>query len=118
MAHDQSLRQRIADLTDTDLKRTAVAHQPRGMKTDGVFGVRDRLGWRREQWKFGGRTFQHCAELLCRQIARPRHEWQFGVDLPDKLERGLALLAGTQDVEGGIGIAAQAVARDAIDHPL
>ena len=39
MAHDQALRQRVADLPDTDLKRAAVAHQTRGMKTDGVFGV-------------------------------------------------------------------------------
>ncbi len=47
MADDQPLRQRIADLSDADLKRPAIADQARGMQADRVFGVRDRLGrWR------------------------------------------------------------------------
>ena len=53
VAHDQPLRQRVADLADADLQRAAVAHQARGMKADGVFGVGDRLGRRREQRKVG-----------------------------------------------------------------
>ena len=37
---------------------------------------------------------------------------------PTSLNAALPCAAGAQDVEGGIGIAAQAVARDAIDHPF
>ncbi len=56
MAKDQPLRQRVADLADADLQRAAVAHQAGGVKPDGVFGVGDRLGRRREQRKFGAGT--------------------------------------------------------------
>jgi len=59
MADDQPLRQRVADLPNADLQRAAVAHQAGGMKSDGVFGIADRLGRRREQRKVGLRTIQH-----------------------------------------------------------
>ena len=70
MADDQALRQRVADLADADLQRAAVAHEARGMKADGVFGVGDRLGRRREQRKIGRGTVEHRAEFVGRQIAR------------------------------------------------
>ena len=72
MANDQPLRQRIADLADADLQRAAVAHQTRGVKADGVFGVGDRLRRRREQRKFGGGTVEHRAEFVRRQDRRRR----------------------------------------------
>src|SRR6266850_6494675 len=43
VANDQALRQSIANLPDADLQRAAVAHEARGMKTDGILGVGDRL---------------------------------------------------------------------------
>jgi len=83
MANDQPLRQRVANLPDADLQRAIVANEARGVKTDGVFGVRDRLGRRRKQRKIGRRTAEYRAELLVRQIARARHERQLGIDLND-----------------------------------
>ena len=71
MTNDQALRQRVADLPDADLQRAAVAHQPRGMQPDGVFGVADRLGRRREQRKIGLGAVEHRAEFVPRQD-RPR----------------------------------------------
>ena len=118
MADDQALRQRIAHLPDPDLKRAAIAHQTRGVKADGVFAVGDRLGWRGEQWKFDRGTLEDRAERVRRQIARTGHEWQLGIDLADQPERRPALGAGAQNVERGIGVAAQAVARHAVDHAL
>ena len=88
------------------------------MKADRVFGVGDRLGWRREQRKLGFRTFQHRAEFLAREIARTGHERQFGIDLGDEFEGRAALGACPQNIERGIGIAAQAVAGNAVDHAL
>ena len=55
---------------------------------------------------------------LRRQIARARHERQFGIDLPDQLERRAALFAGAQQIQRDVGIAAQAVARNAVDDAL
>src|SRR5580765_7866223 len=46
------------------------------------------------------------------------HERQFGIDLANQLEGGTAFGAGAQNIQRGIGVAAQAVARDAVDHAL
>ena len=86
------------------------------MKADGVFGVGDRLGWRREQRKLGFGTIEHRAEFVCRKIARAWHERQFGIDLADQFERRGALRASAQYIQRGVGVAAQAVARDAVDN--
>ena len=118
VANDQALRQSIADLPDADLQRTTVTHEASGVKTDGIFGIGDRLRRRREQRKLGRGTVEHRAEFLRRQIAGARHERQFGIDLADQLERRGALRAGAQYVERGVGVAAQAVARNAVDNPL
>ena len=76
----------LSDLSDADLQGTAVAHETSGMQADGVFGVGDRLGRRRKQREIGLGTVEHRAELLRRQVARARHERQFGIDLPDQFE--------------------------------
>ena len=86
------------------------------MKPDRVFGVADRLGRRREQRKIRRRAVENGGKFIRRQIAGARHERQLGIDLADQLERRPALPAGAQDVERGVGVAAQAVARHAIDH--
>ena len=52
------------------------------------------------------------------QIARPRHERQFGIDLRHQLERGAALRARLQHVERGVGVAGQRIARHAVDDAL
>ena len=116
MADDQRLRQGIADLPDADLQRAAVAHEARGMQADRVFGIADRFGGRREQRKVGVGAIEHRGKFVRRQIARPGHERQFRIDLPDQLERSASFVARAHDVEGGVGVAAQAVARLAIDH--
>ena len=118
VANDQTLRQSIANLPDADLQRAAVTHEACGMKTDGIFGIGDRLRRRREQRKLGRGTVEHRAEFLRRQVARARHERQFGIDLADQLERRGALCAGAQYIERGVGVAAQAVAGNAIDSAL
>ena len=118
VAQYQPLRQRIADLADADLQRAAVAHQARGVQADGVFGIGDRLGRRREQRKIGLWTIEHRAEFIAGQIPRTRHERQLRIDLGDQFERGAAVAAGAHHVQRGVGVAAQAVARDAIDHAL
>ena len=86
------------------------------MKPDRVFGVADRLGRRREQRKIRRGAVENRGKFIRRQIAGARHERQFGIDLADQLERRAALAARAQDVERGVGVAAQAVARHAIDH--
>ena len=86
------------------------------MKPDRVFGVADRLGRRREQREVGRGAVEHGGKFIRRQIAGARHERQLGIDLADQLERCPALAPCAQDVERGVGIAAQAVARHAIDH--
>ena len=63
-----------------------VAHEASCVQTDGIFGVSDRLRWRREQRKIGLGTVEHRAELIRRQIARAWHERKFGIDLPDQFE--------------------------------
>jgi len=118
MAEYQSLRQRIADLTDADLQRAAVAHEARGVQADGVFGIGDRLRRRREQRKIGLGTIEHRAEFISGQIPRARHERQFGIDLGHQFERGAALRAGAHHVQRGVGVAAQAVTRRPVDHAL
>ena len=118
MANDQALGQRVANLPDTDLQRAAVTHEAGGAKADGIFGVGDRLRRRREQRKLGRRTIEHRAEFLRRQIAGARHERQFRVDLPDQFERCEAFGPAAQYIQRGVGVAAQAVARDAIDNAL
>ena len=116
MADDQPLRQCIADLPDADLQGAAVGHEAGCMKPDRVFGVADRLGRRGEQRKIRRGAFEKGGKFIRRQIAGARHEWQPGIDLADQLERRAALPAGAQDVERGVGVTAQAVARHAIDH--
>src|ERR1700733_15021177 len=64
MAEDQSLRERVASLADTDLQRAAVANETGRMKADGVFGVGDRLRRRRKQRKLRFRALQHRAEFV------------------------------------------------------
>ena len=118
VAHDQPLRQRVADLADADLQAAAVAHQARRMKPDGVFGIADRLGRRREQRKVGFRAVEDGAEFVRREIALPRHERQFGIDLSDQFERRAALGAGAQQIQRGVGVAGKTIARDAIDDAL
>jgi hypothetical protein len=66
VAHDQPLRQRVADLSDADLQRAAVADEVRGVKADGVFGLGDRLGWWREQREISLGTIEHRAEVFRR----------------------------------------------------
>jgi len=60
-------------------------------------------------------TIEHRAEFVCRKIAGARHERQFGIDLADQFERRGALRASAQYIQRGVGVAAQAVAHDAID---
>ena len=115
VANDQTLRQSIANLPNADLQRAAVTHEACGMKTDGIFGIGDRLRRRREQRKLGRGTVEHRAEFLRRQVAGARHERQFRIDLADQLERCATLRAGTQDIQRRVGVAAQAVAGDAVD---
>ena len=86
MAHDQSLRQRIADLTDADLERAAVVHQCRCVETNGIFGIADRLRRRREQGKINRGTIENRAELFGPKVAIAGHERQFGVDLTHQFE--------------------------------
>ena len=112
---DQTLRQRIAHLPDADLQCAAVAHETRGMQPDGIFGVADRLGRRRKQREIGRGAVEHRAEFVGRQIAQAGHERQLGIDLADQLERCATLRAGAQDIQRRVGVAAQAVAGDAVD---
>ena len=42
-------------------------------------------------------AIEHRAEFLGRKVARARHERQFGIDLPEQLERCAALGAGAQE---------------------
>ena len=92
---DQALRQRVAHLPDSDLQRAAVAHEARGMQSDGIFGVADRFGRWRKQREIGLGAVKHRAEFVGRQIAQARHERQLGIDLADQLERCGTLRAGT-----------------------
>lgn len=57
-------------------------------------------------------------KFLARQVAFARHERQFGIHLRDDLECDAALLAGTHQIERGVGIAAETITRLAIDDPL
>ncbi|GAB1715629.1 MAG: hypothetical protein NTAFB05_06710 [Nitrobacter sp.] len=122
MPQDQALRQRIANLTDADLQRAAVLDEPRRVQADGVFGIRHGLGRRREQRKIGLGAVQDGAEFAGRQIASAGHERQLRIDLSHQLERRPAGGAGAQQVERGVGVAAQTVARlavhDAFGHEL
>jgi hypothetical protein len=86
------------------------------MKPDRVFGVADRLGRWRKQREIRRGAVENRGKFIHRQIARTWHERQLGIDLADQLERRPALPAGAQYVERGVGVAAQAVARHAIDH--
>ena len=112
---DQTLRQRIAHLPNADLQCAAVAHEAGGVQSDGIFGVADRFGRWRKQREIGRGAVEHRAEFIGRQIAQAGHERQLGIDLADQLERCATLRAGAQDIQRRVGVAAQAVAGDAVD---
>ena len=64
-------------------------------------------------------ALQHQIEFAGRDIGVARHERQLGVDLPDDQQKSaLPAPAGGQQIDGEVGIAAQAVAGLAAAHAL
>ena len=118
MTDDQALRERIANLADTDLKRAAIAHQSRRMKPDGVFRVADRLRRRCEQRKIGFRAIEYGVKFTRRKIALARHERHLRVHLRNKLERDPPIGAGAHQIKRRVGVAAETVASLTIDDPF
>ena len=118
MTNDETLRQRVADLPDPNLESAAVSDQSGSMKPDRIFCIGDRLRWWSEQREVGFRTVEYGMKFIAGQIALPRHERQFGVHLRHNLEIDTAVSPCAHQIEGCVGIAAQAVARFAIHNAL
>ena len=88
------------------------------MQADRIFPVRDRLRRRREQRKFDVGAFQYACKLAFGKIAVARHERQFRTHLPVHPKGRPACAADFQEIDGDVGVAAQAVALRAVDHAL
>ena len=85
------------------------------MKTDGIFGVADRLGRRRKQGEVRRRAVENGAEFVRGKSPSPGMNGSSELTCPISLN-GAALGARAQHIERDVGIAAQAVARRAVDH--
>ena len=110
LARKQGGGQRIAHRTDTDLQGAAIAHQGAGMQADKMVLETHRhirCGEQRAAVLF----IEQVVERIHAQLRIPRHVGQIGVDLADHqhgFPGGATLGDHRQQVEGDIGVAAQA----------
>ncbi len=110
MAQDKALRHGVPQRADAKLQGAAIRHRRRGVQSTGIVGEIDRLARRRKQRKIGLRAVENELERAFRQVALTRHERQLAIDLSGKDKIRQALLAGGEQVEREIGVAAQTVA--------
>ncbi len=118
VAQDQSLRDRIAERPDAELKRTAIRHDAGDPQPGGVFGEIDRLARRRKQREICLRAVEHHVEGGGVEVALARHERQLAVDLPDEDKIGGFAATFGQEIEDDVRIAAEAISGGAVADPL
>src|SRR5688572_15583480 len=88
MAQLQGVYDCIAELTDAELQRAAVADQRAHVQCNRILGARNRRIRRTEQPR--ARIFQQVVEGVCRDQRIAVHEGQLAVDLTDQRERAAA----------------------------
>ncbi len=100
MAQQQRMGGRIADRADADLQRAAVAHQPRHVQTDRLFGQADRPLDRGEQLEPATGAVEQAVDLVLADLRRlAGHERQRGIRFAGEQKPDLAAAARGEQVE-------------------
>ena len=110
MTEEKSRKGRIAFAANADLQRAAIRDRSRNVNSGCIFREADRLVRRSEQGKIHRRMIENGAEYRGGQIGLAGHERQFGIDLTDQKEVGLAPRPRLKHVERHIGVARWTVA--------
>ena len=103
----QGLGNGVADRSDADLQRSPVGDQLRHMETDGLVLRARRPADDGEQLERRS-GFIYQVDLVVRDDGRAIHERQIVVDLDSEAEIGVTFASGLQQIDGDVGVAAQA----------